>query len=130
MIGIVLKKRNALGKKVCLIITVAGGAGLDLLLSATRFPCFTGLVMRGHPGTLPVTCASRRGLRALCFAVPYLAPRSPEQVLPDTASVVRSSIGATVPVGAAATGPVAVFAPRPLALEPGPIESFRPDLER
>jgi len=94
MIGIVLKNRIALVKNVGpaidarLVIPQAGVAGLDLFLSAARCPCCTGLVVRGPPGTLPLARGfTRRGLRALCFAVLVLAPRLPWLVPPDEVSV-------------------------------------------
>jgi len=94
MIGIVLKNRIALAKNVGpaidarLVIPQAGVAGLDWFLSAARCPCFTGLVVRGLSGHAPLDgCFTRRGLRALCFAVFCLAPRLPWLVPPDEVSV-------------------------------------------
>ena len=80
MIGIVLKNRIALAKNVGpaidarLVIPQAGVAGLDWFLSAARCPCFTGLVVRGPPGTLPLTGVSR-GEGCVLFALLCFASR-------------------------------------------------------
>ena len=101
MIGILLEKRNELGKDVqsvihVLLVTAAAGvAGLDWCLSAPRCSCFTDLVERGLLARSPGRCFTERFACSLLCLV--LATRSPGQVLPDTASVVRSSIGATLP---------------------------------
>ena len=64
MIEIMLIITMAIRKRVCITTTIAlgvtqaGGAGSDWLLSAPRCSCFTKLVGRGHPGTLPLTGAS------------------------------------------------------------------------
>ena len=64
-------------------------------LSAPRCSCFTDLVERGLLARSPGRCFTERFACSLLCLV--LATRSPGQVLPDTASVVRSSIGATLP---------------------------------
>ena len=66
----------------------AGVAGLDWFLSAARCPCFTGLVVRGPPGTLPLARFSRdEGCVLFALLCLCLAPRLPWLVPPDEVSV-------------------------------------------
>ena len=79
IIGIVLKNRIAIVKNVGsaidarLVIPQAGVAGLDWLLSAPRFPCFTGLGTRGLSRHAPLDGwlhTARVACSLLCCAGP------------------------------------------------------------
>ena len=58
IIPMAIRKRACITTTIALVVTQAGVAGLDLFLSAPRCSCFTKLVGRGPPGTLPLTGAS------------------------------------------------------------------------